>query len=215
MSKLLVALLIFLPLQVFAFGWVTDTHVGKEKNRKTEIDTIYPKKSLKWIKSYMKSHRGKSLLITGDISNKGRKKDYSGIQRLARDYNVNLLLVRGNHDLKGMPETYYSTVVDGCKLIVLDSNYIAPTGSGGISPNEMNWLKYEIQTDLPVVVAMHHPITHPKTGEIMSGYREFISVVSGAKYVLSGHQHRNISNGIFQTQSAFSSKKSSRDISCK
>lgn len=216
MKKLIILLLLLLPLQTFAFGWITDTHIGGDSKRKTEFDTIYPSKALKYLESYFKSHRGTSVLITGDISHKGRKQDYSKLRKLAGKYNINLLLAKGNHDLKGMPETHYSTVVDGCKLIVLDSNYIQPTGSGGISPDEMNWLKNELKSDLPVVVAMHHPPFHPITAELMPEYSEFVEVVSGVKFVLSGHNHVNHSRGIFQTQSAFSQKThSSREINCR
>ena len=211
----LILILLLLPLQAFGFGWITDTHIGKEAKRKTNVDTIYPRKALKFIKSYAKKHKGESLLITGDISHKGRKKDYSKLRKLADRYNISLILVRGNHDLKGMKETYYSTEADGCKIIVLDSNATQPTGSGGISPDEMIWLKKELQTDLPVVVAMHHPVFHPITGDLLPEYSEFVGVVSGAKAVLSGHIHRNRTNGIFQSQAAFSAKKSFREINCK
>lgn len=212
MRKLILALILLLPLQTFAFGWITDTHIGSEKSRKTETDTVYPKKALKYLKSYFKSHKGSSVLITGDISHKGRKQDYAKLRKLANKYNINLILVRGNHDLKGMGETYYSTIVDGYKIIVLDSNYIQPSGSGGLSSDEMVFLKNELQTDLPVVVAMHHSVFHPLTGELMPEYREFSETAKGVRYVLSGHIHKNLSRGIFQSQSSFSFNKSFREI---
>lgn len=212
MRKLILFLILLLPLQSFAFGWITDTHIGDQPRRKTDVDIIYPKKTMGWLNSYLKRHKNQSVLITGDVTHRG--KGIPKIKRLAKKYNVNLLLTRGNHDLIGMPETYYSTIVDGCKLIVLDSNFIQPTGSGGLSPAMMVFLKKELDTDLPVVVAMHHSVFHPITNELLPEYSEFVGVVSGVSLVLSGHIHRDTSRGIFTTQSSFSSKKSSREITC-
>lgn len=116
--------------------------------------------------------------------------------------------VIGNHDTDsgytkeqclntwGMPATYYSAEIKGVKLIVLDGNEKgSPTHKGGyvsyIGPDQMEWLKTELETsEMPVMVISHQPLAGmfaldnaTEIQSLLSQYAEKILLC------LNGHSH--------------------------
>ena len=116
--------------------------------------------------------------------------------------------VIGNHDTDsghtkaqclevwGMPAPYYSKVIKGVRLIVLDGNEKgSPTHQGGyasyIGPEQVAWMEKELQdTQEPVLILSHQPLAGviavdnaPEIQNILSKYASKILLC------VNGHSH--------------------------
>jgi 3',5'-cyclic AMP phosphodiesterase CpdA len=198
-------------------GLITDIHAGNEKERIIEGVTMgYPrvyKEHFSAALDEMKKQGINLVIALGDNTNEGNEKKAQTLVDIAKNKNMEIVWVKGNHDREetnvmnvfGVQSPYYYYVDKGdWRIVVLDSSEIDPAGTGGIDPQQLDWLKNILQTDKSVVVAMHHPIYDEQhTDQILSVYSDFKNVLEKAgnvRYVLSGHWHTqavaNISNGI-------------------
>lgn len=164
-------------------------------------------------------------IITGDISQNGSTSGYE----IAKDYFAQIeslggpvLPVMGNVDertrfhenlLKGTKlengsSCYYSVIVDGVRVIVLDSQN-PDDHTGILDENQLSWLEKELALEHePTLIAMHHPTfaLHLPNGRKhivcdRPSMARFQDIVRGSnvKLVLCGHLHQSLyveSNGI-------------------
>ncbi|MCH2134649.1 MAG: metallophosphoesterase [Phycisphaerales bacterium] len=118
------------------------------------------------------------------------------------------LHVIGNHDTDagctkaqcierwGIPDRYYTTDIEGLKLIVLDGNDTgSPTYSGGypsyIGPEQVKWLKEQLATlDGPIIVASHQPLAGTSTVDNAEEIQAILGDASDKVILaINGHTH--------------------------
>ncbi|WP_164714221.1 metallophosphoesterase family protein [Chitinophaga rhizosphaerae] len=129
------------------------------------------------------------------------------IERFNRGHALPLHVI-GNHDTDsgfthqqclekwGMPATYYTRVVNGFRLIVLNGNEKgSPAHKGGypayIGPEQVAWLKRQLaESSEPVIVVSHQPLTG---GMAIDNATEIQGILAGAKdrvvLAINGHTH--------------------------
>jgi 3',5'-cyclic AMP phosphodiesterase CpdA len=154
------------------------------------------------------------ILVTGDLVNGGAVAEYCYFRQLLprlEAFNVPVLLGLGNHDDRGafrqvmFNETdstapyYYSTVIDGLNIIMLDS-HLPGQVNGAIDDTQLAWLDAELAKPMPRghLIALHHPPV-PVTVRLLDTYglrnaAELATIVgrhAGVLGVLSGHIHYN------------------------
>jgi len=206
MKKLFLILLLIPNLCFAKLYYITDLHIGREKPRKTVNDTIYPKKSYNWFFNFLKDNISESdyVVITGDITNKGKKKYFKKLQKLQKTYN--LIFVRGNHDGKLARYIPANQVIDTpeYRIITLDSGL--STKFGTLDDRQINFVRNNLAHN--TIVAMHHPC-FSKEQAFLDYCKPFLDMP--IKKVISGHYHFNMSNNLngidFLTIPAFSAKK--------
>jgi len=122
----------------------------------------------------------------------------------------------GNHDVHylgknetmrilGIPSPYYSKIVNGFKLIFMDTTDPVVDECGGmVSKKQLNWLDNEVTCDdLPKIVIGHHPIAiqnqngnpffvHLPGQQYVSNWNEVQTILRKGKKVIAyfnGHVH--------------------------
>lgn len=117
------------------------------------------------------------------------------------------LHVLGNHDIDDghtfdevaerweMPGRYYTRMIEGLQLIVLDGNEMPPNHRGGypahIGPQQLTWLKSTLaKLDGPAIVLSHQPLAGPSC---IDNAEEVQAVLNGAAdkilLTMNGHTH--------------------------
>lgn len=152
------------------------------------------------------------ILVTGDLVNGGAAAEYRYFRQLLprlEAFNVPVLLGLGNHDDRGafrqvmLGETdstapyYYSTVIDGLNVIMLDS-HLPGQVNGYLDEAQLAWLDAELTKPMPRghLIGLHHPPA-PVTVRLLDTYglrnpADLAAVVSRHPQVigmLSGHIH--------------------------
>ncbi len=226
--------LIFLSLVLFVFvqvpignaqiGWISDIHAGSAKKIKRITNgtgTIYPRKGTKNFKFYLKGLKRSGIntvIVTGDITNKGKRKYAKKMLSHARKYGIQVFWVKGNHDSDRIMSTlgsssYYAVEMEKWKVIVLDT-YSDPSricsSIGCLDAEQLEWLRGQLETDKKILVAMHHP-PYDIYGNFNSSYSEFEDIIKDkVDLVINGHLHTEMKltiNGIeHRTADAFSEK---------
>lgn len=207
---LFVAFLIF-PQVIYAksIGWVSDIHAGGAKYRNSESDTgniQEPKKYAESLNSVLNELKKKSVdtvISSGDNANEDNSKYAKEMQKIAKKYGVKMLWVKGNHDsdavlkkLEIYDARYYYFDYENTRIIVLDNTATYSDFYGGLTQEQIDWLKNVIVTDKNVIISMHIPI-FSKSSEghiLLERYAEFENIVSSSgnvKLVLFGHYHEN------------------------
>jgi len=212
---------IFLSLIFFVFaqvpvgnaqiGWISDIHAGSEKKiQRTETNIVYPRKGTKNFKFYLKKMKRigvNTVIVTGDITDKGKRKYAGKLLSHSQKYGIRVLWVKGNHDSDRIMSTlgssnYYTVEMEEWKIIVLDTypdNTPTCKSIGCPDPGQFEWLRSQLETDKKVLVAMHHP-PYDSDGNALSAYSEFEDIIKDkVDLVLSGHLHHEMSltmNGI-------------------
>lgn len=151
------------------------------------------------------------VLITGDLAHEGDEEDYrfvkSEFTAIEEKLGVPVLVTLGNHDnrtafyrgyLASDAERSYrrSVVVDGLRVILLDSKTGEHDVSGGIDREQLDWLAAELRTgaEKGTVVALHHPPedTVLPMGELCLENSDALAALlknSDVIGILSGHTH--------------------------
>jgi len=118
------------------------------------------------------------------------------LKKIAEDENFKIIWVKGNHDrnlFKELGIGFYFEDIGQYRVIVLDSAGDVRDGDGKLNKEQIDFLKESIKTKKEIIVAMHHPpfkLLEPE--KVLNQYQEFFEIVKGnAKYVLSGHWHKN------------------------
>jgi 3',5'-cyclic-AMP phosphodiesterase len=114
--------------------------------------------------------------------------------------------VIGNHDTDGglkiaqvvdtwgMKARFYSDIVQGLKLIVLDCNDKPKNHRGGypahIADDQLEWLKEELQYPGPILVLSHQPLAGPAAIDNSVAVQKLLSTASDRILLaINGHTH--------------------------
>jgi hypothetical protein len=167
------------------------------------------------------------FVISGDLTAYGQPEEYRHLRSLLSEFDefgVPVLLCIGNEDQRphfrrvmlDEPESadsqqpyYYSQVVDGLKVIVLDSTIPGEVG-GDLDERQLAWLDDELSDPGPrgALAVMHHPVL-PRTAPVLPeqaftgwfrGADRLAPVVRnrpGMLGILTGHYH-TMSLGVFE-----------------
>lgn len=113
------------------------------------------------------------ILHTGDVAYDPDPTIYAEIKQAFSKLKAPVIFLPGNHDERNALQTvlmdqptaqpyfYHSRIMNGVKLIFLDSNgEHVPLPRGWVTDEQLTWLEAELQADpaLPIVIAVHHPI---------------------------------------------------------
>jgi len=201
-------------------SWVTDIHADRFKRRTVDSGTIYPKKYTEYLSKVfkkLKKQKINSVISTGDNTNSGDDNYADELMRITNEEKMDVIWVRGNHDndevmsILGITEKqYYFRDIENTRIIVLDSTEYE-NGEydyfGGISQNQLEWLKKTIATEKKVIIAMHIPIFDEilkssdidaskghfsGVGDLLERYVELEEIFrknNNVTMVLSGHWH--------------------------
>lgn len=191
-------------------GVVSDIHAANDKKRTVDGSAYgFPRKYKEYFPfalSEMKKQGVSVVLALGDNTNVGKSHYAKNLIQIAKDAQMDVIWVKGNHDTRdsgvmkyfGVDQTYYLRDFKNWRIIVLDSTVIDPNGVGGLDEAQLNWLKESLKTDKNVIIAMHHPIWERTddgtqvTDTIYPIYSEFEKIIAqsgNVRYVFSGHYH--------------------------
>lgn len=162
------------------------------------------------------THAVDAVLITGDLTFDGSAAEYEQLRYLLQPLRVPVYLMPGNHDdrqnlrdvfndhselFQSDDNIQYEIDLGQYRLLCLDTS-VPGKGHGELCSQRLNWLrdKLKLQTDRPVVVAMHHPPfqTHIRSMDqmgLLEGRDQLLEIMSSAPQVqrlLCGHLHRPI-----------------------
>ena len=200
-------------------AWVTDIHADRFKKRDVDSGKIYPKQYkiyLPKVFDVLKSNNIDVVIATGDNTNSGDNNYAIDLAKITKEKKMDVIWVKGNHDKDevmktlGVSKNYYFKDYGDTRVIVLDSTEY-PNGEydylGGISQEQLEWLRKTIKTKKEVIVAMHMPIFEQDitsinihdlkgkfegVGDILERYVELEKIFhenANVKMVLSGHWH--------------------------
>lgn len=198
-------------IQAKSIGWISDIHAGgtKYRNSGSETGNIQePKTFDESLISVLKELKKKSVdlvISTGDMVNTDEENYGKKILKISRQYEMRMLWVKGNHDRSSYMRDifgfssgkfYYYYDYENIRIVVLNNTVIYDDFYGGLSQEQIDWLKTVLETDKEVIIAMHIPIFSESTGGyvLLERYEEFENIVSSSgnvKLVLAGHYHEN------------------------
>jgi 3',5'-cyclic AMP phosphodiesterase CpdA len=150
------------------------------------------------------------VLITGDLVHEGTAEDYRFLKNLLDEElgGIPCFAALGNHDRHGAfwegfmnspGETgpyYTSAVMDGLKIITLDSSPADGMERGGLSPEQIVFLRDELASPSPrgSILIMHHPMDcvyagfYPLLLADHCGLKELVRE-QNIRAVFTGHTH--------------------------
>lgn len=198
MKTILTVLLMFITLTANAHAYmvISDVHSGSEKVRKGlhGRPNDYPKQGLKKWESALRQavKRGEIVFSLGDETNKRTTKYEKKMLKIARKYQLTIIYARGNHNPVNSvltPSPYYYQDINGKRIIVLNTNEALNTTAGGVSEEQLNWLKGVL--DRPSIVLSHHPIFGISNCDTLPQFQALKEVLDSqnVEQVLSGHLH--------------------------
>src|SRR5690606_3034729 len=156
------------------------------------------------------------VVITGDLTEHGRKQEYLKLKPLLAELDIPYLLIPGNHDSPAMlreifhEHTYLQTdspfiqyVIDDWPLRIVALDTTVPMRSEGmLCAERLQWLADTLAQapDTPTLVLMHHPpfetgIKHMDDLGLLNGREDFARIIApyrNIERILCGHLHRTI-----------------------
>ena len=176
-------------------AFICDLHL-EEKN--PEFYGVDPKKNWKRILHDIKQRNINYIIFGGDI---GASSAYDWFFKSLDSFDYQVIL--GNHDTyteasqyfskrNGKNELYFCLSLEGYKFIFLDSS--AKT----VSKHQLNWLSEELQTELKIVIFIHHPVLGVNTPidrkHPLKNREEILELLQKSNKsitLFSGHYHMN------------------------
>ncbi len=199
-------------------GWVSDIHADRYKHRLVESGMLYPRQYDVYLPKVFDALRKQGIqtvLSTGDNVNSGDTGYASELVRLAKEKDMHIIWVKGNHDSPesmatlGLSEEqyYYHVDIFGARIVVLNTTVgMAEDGvgyGGSIDAEQLDWLRNELKTERPVIIAMHVPMFPVSLEPVISDqYTELEQILRDSgkvTMVLSGHFHipwQKVHNGL-------------------
>lgn len=193
--------------QDYKFAWLTDTHIGSPtgtKNLKEVINSINRLNDLKFV------------IVTGDITEKGRNEELDSAKIILDMLNIPYFIIPGNHDTKWSEsgcikfnelwqDNKFLTEQNGIIHIGVNSGITWRGGGGHISQQDLNWLKDTLKSigiSKEILFFVHHPLMAETDNwfEVTNILRNY-----NIKAIFNGHGHSNTS-GNFAGIPAFMSR---------
>lgn len=188
-------------------AYLTDAHLGQriifEKDTHSQTmrydnNSKENKDHLTFILEDIAKKGINELVFGGDIGTKEMNQWFFDV---VNSFDINLLMVLGNHDTYAevskyyrhnhINELYYTLEDDYFKYLYLDSS------SNSVSKSQFNWLKQELSSTKKLVIFIHHPILEIKTpldsiGAALNGRAEIRDVLLELEkeiIIFCGHYH--------------------------
>ena len=193
-------------------GWISDIHADRFKRRQVESGLLFPRQYSDYLPKVFDAMRKQGIntvIATGDNTNSGDDKYARDLALIAREKDMHVIWIKGNHDnahsmaaLGVTKNDYFSVDYENTRIIALnDTVGVQQTGdyTGGIDEDQLNWLRDELKTNKQIIVAMHVPI-FPLSQDnklddnnmIMDKYTELEKILhdsGNVKMILFGHWH--------------------------
>ncbi|MGB6105771.1 MAG: phosphodiesterase [Pusillimonas sp.] len=156
------------------------------------------------------------VVVTGDLTEHGRKQEYLLLKPLLDQLDIPFLLIPGNHDSPavlreafhdhdylrtGSPFIQYAIDSWPLRIVALDTT-VPMRSEGALCGERLNWLADTLAQapDTPTVVLMHHPPF--ETGiklmddlGLLTGREAFAEIIApyrNIERILCGHLHRTM-----------------------
>ena len=163
-------------------------------------------------------NRGSSLVVlAGDLSENGLKKELTAVKKAADSINLKYAAIPGNHDER---KTYFDDVFGKKYQSIRFDNYkakillINDSYSKGLGNSQKKWLENEMPEcqQITCMIIMHMPLNHPTSDLVWGKYSSVnkkdaewlkkMIVNNQIKKVVTGHIHqvKNYTLGGFETQ---------------
>jgi len=196
---------------------LTDLHITADNRT---IIGLNPATRMRAVLDHALAHHADAdhLVITGDLTHHGQPAEYDALREIMRGCPVPVTYLIGNHDDRanfiaafpdaptadGFVQTAFDTATH--RIITLDSvqrtNNPVPH-SGILCATRLAWLQTQLQTDLDVLVFIHHPpVSTGFKGMDRIGLRnrrelrDMLAASGRVKHVIAGHIHRTISGNV-------------------
>lgn len=156
------------------------------------------------------------LVITGDLTERGKKDEYLILKPLLEKLDIPYLLIPGNHDSPAMlrevfhehaylqtntPFIQYAIDTWPLRIVALDTT-VPMRSHGELCTARLDWLADTLAQapDRPTVILMHHPpfntgITQMDDIGLLQGREAFVETIApyrNIERILCGHLHRSI-----------------------
>lgn len=199
-------------------GWISDIHADRFKRRDVDSGLLIPRRYKDYLPQVfdaMQRQGVDTVIATGDNTNSGDDNYARDLAHIAREKNMHVLWVVGNHDNEKVMsilgvngKRYYAVDYAGVRIIILDNVESDGGYQGAIDETQLEWLRTELKTSQPVIIAMHIPIfdenssttaihdmaggDYSNVGDLLEKYSELENILhtnKNVKLVLSGHWH--------------------------
>ncbi|MEM2935453.1 MAG: metallophosphoesterase family protein [Candidatus Thermoplasmatota archaeon] len=141
------------------------------------------------------------VIITGDLTDYGLKKEYKGVKRLLDNINCEYLAIPGNHDARHqgasvfeeyIGERFFVKKIGKYKFVGLDSSQ-PDLDEGHIGREQIEKMKRYIGRN-SIIILHHHLLPVPDTGRernVLVDAGDVLKLLSEykVKVVLNGHKH--------------------------
>lgn len=178
--------------QTYQFAWLTDTHIGAPE-ADNDLTAV--------ISSINQNNNIKFVIITGDITEKGKDVEFQNAYELLSSLNKSYYIIPGNHDTKWSESgcLNYLELFNDDKFyfefnndVFIGINTGIPwRGAGGhISPEDLKWLDEiikEIPTSKRIFLFIHHPLDDIDNSFLLTN----IFYGYNLSLIFCGHDHSN------------------------
>ena len=197
--------------ETIRFAHLSDLHVRIDHS-KSGLKSIFcnlrnPNSNLKDVLKQLGKYELDFIIISGDLVHEGNLDDYKYLKEVldTNSPKVPVLLAVGNHDRKDNfkdvffngktnSKTYYSTVIKGLRIIVLDSALPGKTG-GFIGKEQLAFLKDILSSPAAKgsILVCHHPLIWDPSFLSIENSGEVLMTISGSdiRGIFCGHTHFN------------------------
>lgn len=190
------------------FAHLTDTHLNR--NGKPTFLGSNSMGTFTQAIQYLKAEEPAFVLITGDVMHEGDTEDYRQLRCMVEEIEASLatkvILSLGNHDdrvafyegyLEEAPKAAYyeSFLVEGLRVITLDSKRGLHDIQGHISAEQLEWLREELSQPAPLgsIVVFHHPpfLQGGMARHGLANSEDLMDVLLGSDVlgIFTGHTH--------------------------
>lgn len=191
---LILILISYLQLnaQDFQFAWLTDLHIGFT-NADVDLENC--------INKINNNQNIKFVIASGDITEKGRNSELEKVKSILEKLNKPYYIIPGNHDTKwsesGLTkftelfgDNKFSFKQGNSLFIGLNSGIPWRGGGGHISPEDLNWLTEELESNSfkELFFVVHHPLN-----DGIDNWYKAVNILNDypTKLVMVGHGHNN------------------------
>jgi 3',5'-cyclic-AMP phosphodiesterase len=209
--------------ELFRFATVSDLHIGatgfgfRNTMREAPGGEPHPARSVRAAMGELTAWGAQLMLIKGDLTHKGRVREWEEIGKLLTEATIPVEMLPGNHDHYGRrrddPDPYdalahlghdmtrhvASRDVPGLRIVMVDSTD-APRGGGHVRHHQAAVTAELRATDQPAFVTMHHHAQRLPLATFWppgipsleaSRFLGAVAAVKPASFVSTGHTHRH------------------------
>lgn len=189
----------FLSVLLFSFALLTDTHINISNPRPTEdlqrsVADINQNPNIEFV------------IATGDLSENGDRASIELVKNTLDQLNIPYYVASGNHETtwsesgvmdfsRVFGDSRFAFSHNGMFFIGFNSGPVIRMADGHVAPQDIAWLKYNLDSisavgDAPIFVFTHYPL---RNGDVDNWY-EVTDVLRqhNVQCIIGGHYHRNL-----------------------